>query len=154
MINKVKNIVIGIVLVLLLPLIIAIIIIVIPLAIVDDFKSKRMLKKWLRNNDYSYFFIYTTGKRKRKFIESTVLSQLNKGIEQATFDGKEFSGFIDTKIARMLSIYDNQGFPIIGKIEEGKLTHESLKVEFQEMVIRDKNEKAFVSEVQERIDKL
>lgn len=140
--------------VLLLPLIIAIIVIVIPFAILDDFRSKRMLKKWLRNNNYSYFFIYTTGKRKRKFIESSVLPQLNKGIELATFNGKEFSGFIDTKIARMLSIYDNHGFPIIGKIEEGKITHESLKVEFHEMVIRDKSERAFISEVQERIDKL
>lgn len=149
--NKLWNIIGGLAaLILFLPLII----IIIPVVLINDALTKRKVRQWLKENDYTYFLIYTAGKSKRKFYEENVLPQLNPGIKSGVFDGACFKGFIDQRIAVELSLYDNEGFPIIGKIEEGILTKKSLKQEYKQLVVMESNKAAFIEEIQNRIDEL
>ncbi|MEM1405637.1 MAG: hypothetical protein AAGG59_02595 [Bacteroidota bacterium] len=147
--GNIASIAIGI---LLLPLILVAVVFAIPFALLQDARSKRRLRRWLNQNDYSYFFIYSTGKRKKRFFEQEVIPRLNQGVEIGIFDGIDFKGFITTEIARLLSIYDNEGFPIIGKIENGELFHKSLKKEYHLWVVQDKNENKFINEVLDGLD--
>lgn len=93
--------------------------------------NHRKKRKWLNQNDYTYFLIHTTGKTNKEFFENTVIPALSAGTEIVIFDGMDFHGFINSKIVKMLMLYDNNGFPIIGKIENGKIKVESLKVEYK-----------------------
>lgn len=106
--EKLGNIALIAIVILLLPLILVGIVIAIPFALIQDARSKRRLRRWLNQNDYSYFFIYSMGKRKKRFFEQEVIPKLNKGVEIGIFDGIDFKGFITTEIARLLSIYDNE----------------------------------------------
>ncbi len=145
------GIVVVLTIVLLLPLII---LIVVPLVIIQDVLSKRRLKKWLSENEQSYFIIYTLGRRKRQFIEKEVLPLLPEDIITVRFDGVNHNGDFDSSIAHALKIYQNHGFPVIGKIIDGKVRFKSLKSEYKELVQQEKDIGKFVDVLLDEVNLL
>lgn len=151
MYNDLRNIIFALVILALSPLIVLV------LLVLDWFaniKRNRIRKAWLHQIDYSYFLIYSMGKRKKRLFEDQVLPRLNPGVQIATFDGKRFDGFINTEMARLLPIYEHSGFPIIGKIENGEVTCKSMKSAYQFWVNQNKNIEQFINEVLDGLDEL
>ncbi len=79
---------------------------------------------------------------------------MSPGLKTGIYDGMDFKGFITSEVAGHFQLNDQQGFPIVGKIENGQLTVRSLKVEFSQYVGLEKNVERFEDALQEAIDNL
>lgn len=136
------------------PLLILVLLTVLPVIIIADNRKKRRIRKLILQNDYSYFLIHTTGRWKKQFFEQQIIPQLSSGIEIGVFDGGNFNGFITPDMARHFSLNDQRGFPLVGKIEDGKLFSHSLKAEFLQYVQEEENPERFLEVLQDAIDGL
>lgn len=154
MIRGLKNVILVVIILVLSPLIILLVIVLVVTEWFASIKRKKVRRAWLQQNDYSYFIIYSIGKRKKRLFEEYVIPQLNPGVQIATFDGKRFDGFINTEMARLLPIYEHKGFPIIGKIENGEVTYKSMKSVYLLWVIQNYNIERFINEVLDGLDEL
>ena len=128
-----------------------------PFILYEDWKRKKRVRSFLQQHDYSYFFIYTiytSGRSKKKFYEQLIIPKLNPGIEVIKYDGEKYSRFFEPVTVHSIINPSETGFPIIGKIEEGKLTTQSLKDEFVEMVLKKKEVHQFNDLLQRKIDEL
>lgn len=138
----------------LIPLILILLVLMLPFILYEDWKRKKKLRSFLQQHDYSYFFIYTSGRSKRKFYEKLIIPTLNPGIEVIKYDGEKYNCFFESVTVNSIINPSEKGYPIIGKIEEGKVTTQSLKDEFVELVLKQKEVHQFNDLLQRKIDEL
>lgn len=149
-----QNIILALIALMAIPFVLMALIIFVPIEVTRSAKRRRRIRKWVTRNDYNYFLIYTTGKWKRNFFEQRIIPALSPGLKTGIYDGMDFKGFITSEVAGHFHLNDQQGFPIVGKIENGQLTVRSLKAEFSQYVGLEKNVERFEDALQEAIDNL
>ncbi|WP_224994402.1 hypothetical protein [Cesiribacter sp. SM1] len=133
--------------ILLLPIIIPLVLlfvlvfflIILPLDSVENHKRKRKLNSFLQENDCTYFFIYSSGRKKASLCEKHILPTIAPGVKVVKFDGLKFDSFFIPEVYYQVINPSEKGYPLVGKIEEGKVYTASLKEEFSELVLNNKN---------------
>ena len=138
----------------LIPLILIFLVLALPFILYGEWKRKKRVRSFLQQHDYSYFFIYTSGRSKRKFYEQLIIPTLNPGIEVVKFDGEKHNRFFEPVTVHSIINPSEKGYPIIGKIEEGKVTTQSLMEDFVELVLKQKEVHQFNDLLQRKIDEL
>ena len=125
-----------------------------PFLYFQDQQHKSKIRRFLQQNDYTYFFIYSSGKKKAGYIEKHILNTLNPGVEVVKYDGSRYDRFFDPETYFHVVNPSEKGYPIIGKIEEGKVYTESLKEEFEQLVLKEKEIARFIDLLHHKIDDL
>lgn len=144
----------GIFTLLLFPFFLVVGILSIPFMILQDKMNEKKARQFLERHDDTYFFIYSSGRRKVKYYESLIIPKLNPGIEVIKYDGEKYNCFFEPVSVHSIMNLSEKGYPIIGKMEEGKVITKSLKDEFIELVLKQKEVHQFNDLLQRKIDKL
>ena len=140
--------------ILLIPIGILLLILLLPYFLIRDWLQTGKVKQFLMQHNHTYFFIYSSGKKKAAYCEKQIIPTLPPGVEIVKYDGEKFDSFFTPETYFSLINPSEKGYPIIGKIEEGKIYTESLKDDFSHLVLREKEVKRFVEVLHQKIDAL
>lgn len=146
--NKVDNSNEGCVILLLIPLgllaLVLFVVFVMPVFLIQDKRFELKVKRFLQRNNHTYFFIYSSGRKKAAYCEKQIIPTLKPGVEVVKYDGTKYDRFFEPETYFRIVNPSEKGYPIIGKIEEGKVYTESLKEEFEQLVLKEKEVQRFI----------
>lgn len=91
-------------------------------------------KRFLRQMEGECFFIYRHQKDEKEFVETHVLTGLGENVHVVVVNGRQTqSNFNRMLMSDLISdIRDRRGFPYLIKIQNGKITDQSLKEELMQ----------------------